>query len=246
MKHRLTLGAAVMSAGLGALMAVSALSPALAEAAGRIAVAGQGEVFAEPDMATVRLGVTQRAESAAGAMGDVSTAVDALLSRLEARGVAARDIQTSDLSLHPIYERRDGPAQQSPAIIGYQAANRLTVRVRDLPQLGALLGEMLDDGANEFQGVTFGIAEPGGLIDEARRAAVADARARAELYAEAAGVSLGALLELAEGGVAAPQPVMREMAAMRADSMPIAEGELSLSAEVSMVFAIGEDEPAGE
>ncbi|MEO1733453.1 MAG: SIMPL domain-containing protein, partial [Pseudomonadota bacterium] len=124
-------------------------------------------------------------------------------------------------------------------ITGFQASNTLIVRIRDLGGLGAMMDAVLQDGANDFRGLSFGMADPGPHVDAARSDAVADAMRKAQLMAAAAGLRLGPVLSISEGGSGQPRPMMMEMAAARAsDAMPVAPGEVSLSATVSMVFAL--------
>lgn len=203
-----------------------------------ISVSGTGEVSARPDMATVRIGVGHRAVRAGDAMAATNAAMAQMLDRLSQLGVDPRDVQTTDLSLRQIYAERMGG--EALRIEGYAADNVLTVRVRVLERLGEVLDALLSDGANRLDGVTFGLRNPGPLMDEARRRAVADARARATLYAEAAGVGLGKVLTISEGGGFEPRPVMMEMAMARDAGVPVAEGELTLSATVAMRYAISD------
>ncbi|MCV6584170.1 MAG: SIMPL domain-containing protein [Marinibacterium sp.] len=220
---------------LGLAMIPAAVSTAAADEV--ITVTGQGQVFAAPDMATIRLGVTETDAEAARAMDATSQAMGTILARLTELGIAPRDVQTQSLQLDPIWQNRNGQSDQPPRITGYRASNQVMVRVRDLSELGGVLDALLQDGANDFGGLSFGIADPDDQMDAARRAAVADAMAKARLYAEAAGVTLGDVVSMSETGSARPQPRMME-AARVADAMPIAGGELGLSASVTMVFAI--------
>ena len=205
---------------------------------GQITVTGLGQVERVPDMATITLGVTHQSDNARDAVAEVAVTSGAILTTLADMGIEPRYMRTSDLSLQPVWQRNNSN-NQPPKVTGYSASNRVTVRVRDLAVLGDILGRVTTDGANLFQGLQFGLQDNQTALDDARRAAVADGRARAELYAEAAGVTLGDLVGLSESGVAAPRPMMRE--AMASDmAMSIAEGELSLSASVTMVFEIAE------
>jgi hypothetical protein len=208
-----------------------------AEAAqqGRLTVTGSGGVDSVPDMAVITMGVTAQAETAAAAMEQTSAGTAEVLARLEEAGIAPRDMQTSDLSLNPVWNDRAGPGERQ--ITGYEARNTVTVRVRALEELGGILDTVVQSGANTFNGLSFALQDPLPALDEARRRAVADARRKAELYAEAAGVTLGPLLELSES-VDSPGPVMFRAAAMEA--APVAEGEVSTETSVRMVYAIGE------
>jgi hypothetical protein len=204
----------------------------------RLTVTGTGEVTAQPDMATVSLGVETQAESAAAALAQNSEAMAKVLARLEAAGIAAKDVQTSALSIYPVHEPNpDGMPR--PKVIGYQAANQVTVQVRALDRLGAVLDQVVVDGANSMNGLSFAVAEPEPLLRQARDKAVADAMDKARRYAAAAGVALGPILALDEAGSAPPAPYMRRMAAeaMAAD-VPVAAGETTLAASVTVVFAI--------
>lgn len=200
-----------------------------------ISATGEGIVYAAPDMATVTLGVTTQGDTAALAMAANNTAVAAVMARLTSAGVAARDLQTSNLSLNPDWSRQDSSTGAPPAV--YVASNMLSVRVRMLDDLGAILDASITDGANTLNGVTFGLDDPRPTLDEARKRAVADARARAELLAEAAGVTLGPIMSITEGGgYGAPMPMFRQSDAMEA--VPVAAGEMGMTAAVTIVFQI--------
>ncbi|WP_417724783.1 SIMPL domain-containing protein [Salipiger sp.] len=232
--RRLTRIATPVALTLGLVLAVPALAQQ-AEAP-RLTVTGEGSASAVPDMATITLGVTAQDKDAGAAMDSASEVAGAILARLDGLGIAARDRQTSDLSLQPIWSQYDNGKGQE--ITGYEASNRLTVRVRNLSQLGDVLAAVLDDGANRLSGLTFGLQEPDPVQNDARRDAVADAMDRAKVLAEAAGVTLGPLLSISEsGGGYAPQPMM-EMARMSA--VPVAAGESVINAQVTMVFSLGE------
>ena len=208
----------------------------------RLSVSGTGEAAAAPDMATIRLGMTAQEETAAEALDATSDVVGRILARLAEFEIAPRDMQTSGLSLNPVYRRFDRNENQPPEIVAFQATNQLSVRVRDLDRLGDILGAVTGDGANTLDGLSFGVSDPQPLLDEARRAAVADARQKAELYAEAAGVTLGRVLSLGEQGGGRPYPApMAEMRMASADAVPIAQGETGYSAAVTMVFEIIQD-----
>jgi hypothetical protein len=223
---------------VGALaMLVMPLAGMAQEAAGRITVTAQGHATAAPDLAVISLGVEREAPSAAQAVAEMSAGAEAALAAVAAAGVASRDVQTRGLDLAPRRERREGPGEGE--IVGYVAATTVTVRVRDLSKLGAVLDSVVEAGANRFRGLSFDLAEPQAIEDEARRAAVAEARRRAALYAEAAGVELGPLVRLEEAG-GTPRPEMMRTASTMADAsgVPIAEGELELTARVTLVYEI--------
>lgn len=205
----------------------------------RLTVTGTGLIEVAPDMATVSLGVTNDARSAREAIDDNARAMAGVLDRLRAAEIEDRDIQTSNFSVSPRfdYNRQSGEA---PRITGFIAQNTVTVRVRDLERLGGILDEVARDGANSFNGLRFDLQDRGPVEDAAREAAVAEARRKADLYAAAAGVTLGAVMTLSESGGASPQPMMMAEQAMRAssDAVPVAAGELTVSARVTIVYAI--------
>ncbi|MCF6445175.1 SIMPL domain-containing protein [Nereida sp. MMG025] len=198
-------------------------------------IEGVGVVQAVPDMAVIQLGVTTQAPTAEAALAQASAKMQAAMDSLASLDVARVDMQTSDLSLSPIFDRQQ-TRENAPTIIGYQTGNRLSVTVRDLDNLGAILDAVARDGLNQFWGLQFSLAEPRAATDDARKLAVADARAKAELYAQAAGVTLGALTNLAEGGGQAA-PMMVQMEAARS-AVPVAEGQVSQTARVRLTYEI--------
>lgn len=225
---------------LAVLAAAIPLSASAQDAPRQIVVTGEGEVSAAPDMAVIHSGVSKDAPKAADAMAAAAEATSALLATVKAAGIEDRDVQTTRVGLDPRYQySNDG--RTPPRLVGYSASNALMIRVRDLSALGGLLDALAASGATEISGLSFAVAEPRPLEDEARTAAVNDARARAELLASAAGVTLGPVLQISEAGAVppAPQPMFREMAAADA-AMPVAAGEIDLRASVTVVFGIGE------
>lgn len=220
------------------LLALAPMAALADETVRRLTVTGEGVAEAVPDMATIRVGVQNGAATAAEAMASTSAAMAAVLERLAGAGVAPRDVQTSGLSLSPVYDysRQDG---SPPRQVGFEARNGVTVRLRDIAAVGTVLDALVSDGANTLEGITFGLQDPVPAMDEARRRAVAEARRKAELYAEAAGVRLERLVSLDEARGLSPRPEMFARAAAVADAaVPVAEGELSLSASVTMVYEI--------
>ena len=224
-------------------------APALAQSAPSlptIAVDGQGEVTASPDTAYVTSGVTTQAATAREALDANTEAMAQLIDTLKAAGIEARDIQTSGFSVSPNYvysDVRDALGySQPPRINGYTVSNTVNVRVRDIAILGAVLDQSVSVGANTINGISFAVADPADLYDEARKLAFEDARAKARLYAEAAGVELKSIRTLSESqGYAPPQPYMMREAAMSSDkAVPIQSGELTFSINVQVTWEIGE------
>lgn len=220
-----------------AIALLAAPAPALAHER-TITVTGAGEASAAPDIADIRIGVETEADTADAAMAANADQASALIEAAKARGVAPADIQTSGLSVRPVYQdRRDG--EDAPRIVAYAVSNIVSVRLRDLSEAGETLGGLIEAGANRLDGVAFGFADDAELLDQARRRAVADARETATLYAAAAGVALGPILTIDEAGGGAPRPQFRAMAEA---SFPLEAGTNSVTARVNIVWAIGEGE----
>lgn len=216
------------------LITGTAQAETLPEISAQITVIGEGTVTAVPDLATVTLGVTTTDPIAAAAMKANSTALSAVMDRLQAAGIAQNDLQTSSLQLNPNWTNSENGTM---TVMSYTATNMLSVRVRDLTILGLVLDAAITDGANTLNGISFGQSDPRPTQDAARQAAVADAIARAKLLTQAAGVTLGRVLSISEGaGFGAPMPMMK--AADMAQSVPVAAGELGVTASVSMMFEV--------
>lgn len=217
-----------------ALFLATTLCAPMAAFAGTISVTGEATVDAAPDMATISFGVTTDGATAAEAMQKNNAALASVIERLKTAGVADADLQTSSLSLSPNWVGYDGSS--TPKIASYMASNMLNVRVRDLAALGGILDSSITDGANTLNGINFELANPRPLQDEARKAAVADAAARAALLAEAAGVKLGKVTSITESqGYGMPMPAFRA-AAEGANAVPVASGQIGISASVMMTY----------
>lgn len=211
--------------------------PMTAHAQGQITVVGEASIPANPDMATVSLGVTTEGPTAAEAMAANSKALAAVFDRLKTAGIGETDLQTSNLSLNPNWVGYD--SGQTPTISNYIAMNMLNVRVRDLASLGSVLDASIADGANTLNGITFELSTPRPVQDEARKAAVADAAAKAGLYAAAAGVTLGKVVSISEQqGYGGPMPVF--MDAKAASPVPVAAGQIALQSAVTVTYEIAD------
>lgn len=224
---------------LSSAMALAQTVPGPAAETPRLVVTGEGQIEAAPDMAVISLGVRTDAKTAGEALAQNSVRVAAVLAGLRAAGIEARDMQTSGLSLGPQWENYVVNGEGRNRIIGFTASNMVTVRVRDLPALGGILDKVVADGANTFNGLQFDLQDRRTSLDEARRRAVLDARRKATLYAEAAGITLGPVLGLTEqGGGGRPQPMFAREMSVASDKVPVAEGEIEISASVEIVFSI--------
>jgi uncharacterized protein YggE len=187
-----------------------------------------------PDLAEVEAGVTSDAKTAREASETNNATMGKLLLALKAAGIDARDIQTSRLSLQP----QNAPNRAgSAAITGYRASNRVTVRLRDVSKVAGTIDLLVGAGANDIGGINFMVSQASKLLDDARTQAVADARRKAEIYAKAAGVTIGAPLNISEQGSPGPMPFRKMMGGMAA-ATPVARGEETLSVTVNVSWAI--------
>lgn len=202
----------------------------------QVTVSAEGRVSAKPDVARISSGVVSAADTAAGALAANNAAMQRLLDGLKAAGIAEGDIQTTSFNVSPRYVH--APDGSPPRINGYNVSNDLSVVVRRLSALGSLLDEFVKLGANQISGLSFEVAESERMKDEARRLAMQNARKRAELYASAAGASLGAVLTISEATTheTSRGPMLARVAA---GSVPIAEGTQDISARVTVSYELG-------
>ncbi len=223
--------------GVAMAAALLAAVPALAEGRAVITVNGEASVSRAPDMATISIGVTTVGKSAGEALKQNSTDMDKVIARLKEAGIGEGDMQTSGLSVNPNWSNSYS-SSGTQTIDGFTALNYLTVGIRDLGKLGEVLDQVVADGANTLNGVTFALIDPRPALDEARKEAVADARARAELLATASGVKLGDLVSITDGGgfAGGPGPMFRA----EASAVPVQSGEVSYQANITISWEIAE------
>jgi uncharacterized protein YggE len=210
-------------------------APVLAADLHTISMNGHGEVRAAPDLVTVNAGVAISGPTAAAALAANTVRMKQVFAALEKMGVPQRNIQTSQFSVAPQYS--NAPGNEAPHLTGYQVTNQLTVRLEDITGLGKALDALVTAGVNQMNGINFTIQNPGPQLERARADAMADARLRAETYARAAGVTLGPVLSISEGAEA-PKPMYRMMAMEARAPVPVAAGEETVSADVSVVWEI--------
>jgi len=198
-----------------------------------VTVTGEATVAVAPDTAMIRIGVTSQDKTAREAGEANAKQMTAVLAAIKDAGIADRDIQTSRLSLQPQYDpNKAGTAR----LTGFQATNQVTVRIRDIDKLPAVLDRAIAAGANEMSGIEFVVSEQSKLLDQARDDAIADARRKAEIFAKAAGARLGRVISITEEG---STPTPRPMQAMRAGAVPVAPGEQTLRAVVTVSYELG-------
>jgi uncharacterized protein len=233
-RHRAVLAAAVAAATVVAAPARAQTVPPAA-----ISVTGEATVSVPPDLAMIDGGVTSEAKTAREASNANNAAMAKVFVALKGAGIEEKDLQTSQLSLQP---QRPPNYSGAGAITGYRASNRVTIRLHDVTKVASVIDTLVGAGANDIGGINFMVSQASRLLDEAREKAVADARRKAEIYARAAGVTLGAPLGISEEGSPAPTPY-RKMAAGMAASAPVAQGEETLAITVNVSWAI---KPAGQ
>ena len=187
-----TLGGLAVSLPLAAHAQV-AMAPQISGT--RLDVTARGDVRRVPDVAIISAGVVTQAADAATAMRDNAARMARVIAALKKAGVADRDVSTSSIALSPQYRYVEN---QTPVITGYQASNQLTIRFRDIAKSGAILDVLVKEGANQINGPTLTIDKPEAAQDEARIAAVKQARARADLYARATGLKVKRIISISE------------------------------------------------
>ena len=200
-------------------------------------VTAEGRTERVSDVATIRAGVVSQGAIAAAALADNAARMARVLAALTRAGVAARDVQTASVSLIPQYRYADG---QPPAITGYQASNSVAIRFRAVERSGAILDALVAEGANQIDGPALSLDQPDVALDEARVDAVKRARARAELYARAAGLHVERIVRIAEAGQSAGDgpPPMVMMRAMAAPKTQVVAGTRDVTVTLDVRFLL--------
>ncbi len=224
----------------GSALAQSA-APTAADAVFRattLNLSAYGETRVRPDQATISLGVTTEAPTAAEAMRLNAVKMNQVIAALKTGGIADRDIQTSGLNLSPQYVYQEN---LPPRLTGYQASNTVTIVVRDLGKLGRAVDAAVGSGATNIGGLGFGLQNSGAAEDAARLDAVKALQAKADLYAKAMGYRVARLVTFSEGGGYSPPPPMPMVAMARfdkAESTPVEAGELKVRIDVNATFEL--------
>jgi uncharacterized protein YggE len=201
-----------------------------------IAVTGEAHISVPPDLAQIDAGVTSEAKTAREASDANNAAMGKVLLALKSAGIDAKDYQTARLSLQA-QNTVPKPGALS-TIVGYRASNRVTTRLRDVTKVANVIDALVSAGANDIGGINFMVSQASKLLDDAREQAIADARRKAEIYAKAAGVTLGAPISISEEGAAQPMFRAKLATPMAAAPVPIAQGEETLSISVAVTWAI--------
>ena len=204
--------------------------------AGTILVSGTGRVAVTPDVADLRLGLAVARPTVDAARAEAATTMDAILAAVDAAGVARRDVRTTLLSIQPRYDYRDN---RPPTLTGYELANVVEVTVRDLARLGDVVDGTLAAGATSMDGLAFRVADPDPAEREARILAMAQARARADVLAEAAGLAIVGVSDVVEGAPArppGPYPKAERMMLAADASTPVESGSTEIAVSVSVTY----------
>jgi uncharacterized protein YggE len=208
-----------------------------------ILVTGNSEVHAAPDEATVRLGVSRQASTAAAAQNGANEVAQSILAGVTGLGIDRKQIQTGQLTLYPIYAPQKPGSEDEPRVVAYRATNTVNIRLTEMARVGPVIDAGLKAGANQVEGVYFSLKNDGAAREAALRQAVVEARDKARSIASALDVRLGDVLTVQEGGVnlRPPQPLAGvAMMARRADvATPVEPGEVTVSASVTIRYRIG-------
>ena len=197
-----------------------------------------GEVSRVPDLAIVNAGVVTRSPNAATAIQENAERMDKVIAALKRAGIADRDVQTSSINLNAEYRY---PENQPPQLTGYTATNQLTVKFHDIRSSGKIIDALVAQGVNQISGPNLTVEHPEQALDEARAKAVAEGRARAELYGRSLGMQVVRVVSISESGGYAPPPPAPPMSMMaRAEAVytKIVPGEQQLQVNLSMVFEL--------
>jgi uncharacterized protein YggE len=220
-------------------LALTAQLVSAQEPARTVRVTGEGKATTPPDVATINTGVVTQAATAKEAVAANNQAMEQVMAALKQRQIAAKDVQTSSFNVQPMH-KHDEQGRRQPEIVGYQVTNLARVKVRQLDNLGAVLDALVQAGSNQLRGIDFGVDDPTKVMDEARKKAIADARRRAELYAQATGLKLGKVQTISEQPLRIPEPRSdaRAFGAEMAGSVPVATGEEEVTATIHVVFVL--------
>jgi hypothetical protein len=204
-----------------------------------LSVSAQAEAKRVPDIATLSTGVVTQAADANAAMRANAEQMSKVVAAIKDAGIAERDIQTSGVSLNPQYQYGEN---RPPTITGYQASNNVNITVRDIAKLGKIMDALVAVGANQVHGPNFDVDDKESAYDEARRAAVEKARARAEMYASTLDMKVRRIVSISEGGgsgIPRPMPMLAMARMEKAADTPISPGESTLSVNLDIVFELG-------
>jgi len=226
---------------LAAALAVPAIAHAAEPIQPSIVVTGEGEASVKPDLAVLTLSVMSEAESAREAMTANNTSMADVIADMKASGIADRDLQTAGIQINPKYVYSNKPdGSQEAKLVGYQVTNTLTIRVRDIAKTGEVIDKAVSKGVNQGGMISFTNDDPSATVTEARKKAVADAMAKAKTLSEAAGVTLGRIVEMSETNYSQPpMPIAAKAFAQdAAGAAPVEAGENAYRVQVNVTFEL--------
>jgi uncharacterized protein YggE len=205
-----------------------------------LSLAASGTLKTAPDMVSISTGVTSEGQTANDALSKNTAAMTEVVDTLKAAGIEPKDIQTTNFSVSPIYERKN--ENEASFITGYRVSNSVSITVRDIKKLGDVLDKTVAAGANTIDSIQFRVADPEKMKDEARKLAMQNAIDNAKLFAEAAGVELGPVIKITESGDFVPRPLRARGAAApmmaQAAPVPVEGGTLSIEAKVQVIWEL--------
>lgn len=202
-----------------------------------LSLSARGEALTTPDKVDITTGVTSEGQTARAALDKNTDSMTKVVDGLKAAGIAPKDIQTTNFSISPIYEKKK--QGYAAFITGYRVSNQVHITVHDTKKLGEILDTVVSLGANKINAIKFGVSEPEPLKDKARKEAVANAIANAELYAAAARVELGPVLSISEeSGVVMPRFEAAAAPMARASAVPIEAGTTTVQVRVRMTWEL--------
>lgn len=226
-------------------LAAAIAFPAMASAADslpppRIIVSGEGQSTVAPDLALLTLSVMREANTARAALDANNDAMAAVIAAMKSAGIKDRDLQTAGIQINPRYNYTNKPdGSQEAELVAYQVTNTLSVRIRDIDKTGEILDKAVSLGVNQGGGISFSNEDSKAAVTEARRKAVADAMAKAKTLAEAAGVSIGRVLEITDQNVApAPMPINAKAFDAAGAAVPVQAGENAYAVQVTVTFEL--------
>ena len=212
-----------------------------------ISVSGRGKIAAAPDVADINIGVVTQGETAREALSANTEKMAELHKTLKEHGIAAKDVQTTNINVSPRYSQPQPqppgqpPREFTPRIVGYDVTNTVNVTAREIAKLGEVLDAVVTAGANQMYGISFRFDAPEALLRDARKKAMADARDKAELLAGEAGVVVGPPISIVDQDASQPpppRPMMARMMMAKSDAVPIAAGEQELSVTVHVIYEL--------
>ena len=229
----------IFAIALATLLFIPCSAHASEDRLANIVITSEVKVKTAPDIATITAGVVTSSPVAATALQENAQKMNAVFAALKKAGIAEKDMQSSGINIHPEYDYQQN---QKPRVTGYQVINNVTVILRDIDNIGATIDALVAEGVNQLSGPSFSVDDPEPLLDKARAEAVRKARKRADIYAEAAGVSIKRILSIMEHNAlhVSPRPMMMRSMGMelKQEETPVAPGEVELGVTVNVSYEI--------